>query len=138
MMAFSTLSSEEKRFSVIEPVRRLRIFACTKPRRLPGVRWDTLKTEYNSLLNLITMPGRICVEEIMNLPDCVLDLAETPSIAGWPHRAFRRAEVKRAKSLRAPGRNQSDASACKKYCPSGKPAPSGVRSAHPHLEVSAI
>ncbi len=67
MMAFSTLSSEEKRFSVMEPVRRLRILACTNPRRLPGVRWFTLNTEYSSLLNLITMPGRICVAEIMKL-----------------------------------------------------------------------
>ena len=51
----------------MEPLRRLRILACTKPRRLPGVRWVTLKTEYRSLLNLITMPGRICVAEIMKL-----------------------------------------------------------------------
>ena len=52
-----------------EPLERrlkdpgLRIFACTKPRRLPGVRWVMLKTEYNSLLNLITIPGRSCVAE---------------------------------------------------------------------------
>jgi hypothetical protein len=30
------------------------------------VRCDTLKTEYSSLLYLMTMPGRICVAEIMN------------------------------------------------------------------------
>jgi hypothetical protein len=48
------------------PLRRLRILACTKPRRLPGVRWLTLNTENKSLLNLTTMPGRICVDEIMN------------------------------------------------------------------------
>src|SRR6266516_4809825 len=47
------------------PVRRLRIFACTNPRRFPGVRCATLKTEYNSLLYLMTIPGRICVAEIM-------------------------------------------------------------------------
>ncbi len=73
-MAFSTLSSDEKRCSVMVPLRRLRILACTKPRRLPGVRWLTLKTEYSSLLNLITMPGRICVAEIMKLLDCELAL----------------------------------------------------------------
>ena len=43
------------------PLRRLRILACTKPRRLPGVRCVMLKTEYSSLLNLITIPGRSCV-----------------------------------------------------------------------------
>jgi hypothetical protein len=31
------------------------------------VRWVMLKTEYSSLLNLITMPGRNCVAEIMKL-----------------------------------------------------------------------
>src|SRR3954452_8353576 len=65
MTAFSTLSSEEKRCSVMEPLRRLRILTCTKPRRLPGVLWFMLKTEYNSLLNLITIPGRNCVADSM-------------------------------------------------------------------------
>jgi hypothetical protein len=49
------------------PDRRLRIFAWTNPRRLPGVLCVTLKTVYSSLLNLITIPGRICVDEIMPL-----------------------------------------------------------------------
>ena len=47
------------------PVRKLRIFTCTNPRRLPGVRCSILKTENSSLLNLITMPGRSCVAEII-------------------------------------------------------------------------
>ena len=29
------------------------------------MRWVMLKTEYSSLLNLITMPGRSCVAEII-------------------------------------------------------------------------
>ena len=37
-MTENRFSSEENRFSVMEPVRMLRIFACTNPRRLPGVR----------------------------------------------------------------------------------------------------
>ena len=49
----------------MEPLRRFRILAWTKPRRLPGVRWKTLKMEYSSLLKRITMPGRICVAEII-------------------------------------------------------------------------
>src|SRR5215469_8592077 len=55
------------------PLRKLRILACTKPRRLPGVRCATLKTECNSLLNLITIPGRICVDVIMKIPDMKLN-----------------------------------------------------------------
>ena len=66
-MAFSTLSSEEKRCSVMVPVRRLRMRACTKPRRLPGVRCVMENTEYSSLLNLMIIPGRNCVAEIMKL-----------------------------------------------------------------------
>ena len=50
------------------PVRRLRILTCTNPRRLPGVRWFTLKIEYSSLLNLMTIPGRICVAAIIPNP----------------------------------------------------------------------
>src|SRR4051794_32784900 len=82
MMAFSTLSSEEKRFSVMVPLRRLRILAWTNPRRLPGVRWLTLKTVYSSLLYLITMPGRICVADIMNSSKCGLGVTRVSSIAG--------------------------------------------------------
>ena len=63
--ARSTRSSEENRCSIMFPLRRLRILAWTKPRRLPGVRWNTLKTENSSLLNLTTIPGRIWVEEII-------------------------------------------------------------------------
>ena len=63
--ALSTLSSEEKRCSIMVPELSLRIFTCTKPRRLPGVRCSILKIEHNSLLNLITIPGRNCVAEII-------------------------------------------------------------------------
>ena len=52
----------------MEPLRRLRILTWTKPRRLPGVRCSILKMEYSSLLNLMTMPGRSWVEEII---ECV-------------------------------------------------------------------
>ena len=51
--------------SVMEPLRRLRILTWTNPRRLPGVRCSVLKTVYSSLLNLMTMPGRSCVDEII-------------------------------------------------------------------------
>ena len=49
--------------------------AWTNPRRLPGVRWVMLKTEYRSLLNLMTMPGRSCVAAIMG---------EKPFLSGCP------------------------------------------------------
>src|SRR5512135_2168638 len=82
----STRSSEEKRCSVCEPVRRLRILTCTKPRRLPGVRCVMVKIEYNSLLKLITMPGRNCVAEI-------IESYSIPRDSGRRIRAAREAET---------------------------------------------
>src|SRR5665213_2538611 len=63
--ARSTLSSDEKRCSIMVPELSLRIFTCTKPRKLPGVRCSILKTENNSPFHLTTMPGRSCVAEII-------------------------------------------------------------------------
>src|SRR5579872_2864211 len=47
------------------PELSLRIFTCTNPRRLPGVRCSILKTEKSSPFHLTTMPGRSCVAEII-------------------------------------------------------------------------
>src|SRR2546422_957440 len=59
------LSHIGNRCSIMAPLRRFLILAWMKPRKFPGVRWATLKTENRSLLNLTTMPGRVCVDEIM-------------------------------------------------------------------------
>src|SRR5689334_18080584 len=107
-MAFSTRSSDEKRFSVIVPLFRLRIFACTKPRRLPGVRCVTLKTEYRSLLYLITMPGRICVAEIIKILECRLDPTELLSIAR-PGQRPSRSNGNRARERAPAARGQATA-----------------------------
>src|SRR5690242_17304345 len=64
----------------MDPDRRLRIFTCTNPRRLPGVRWSFLKIEYNSLLNLITMPGRSCVAEIICSHSIKMRFPASPSV----------------------------------------------------------
>src|ERR1700676_4991867 len=47
------------------PELNLRIFTCTNPRRLPGVRCSILKIEKSSPFHLTTMPGRSCVAEII-------------------------------------------------------------------------
>src|ERR1700675_3062607 len=48
------------------PELSLRIFTCTNPRRLPGVRCSILKIEKSSPFHLTTMPGRSCVAEIIS------------------------------------------------------------------------
>src|ERR1700692_4342086 len=63
--ARSILSSDEKRCSIMVPELNLRIFTCTNPRRLPGVRCSILKIEKSSPFHLTTMPGRSCVAEII-------------------------------------------------------------------------
>src|ERR1700761_5414882 len=63
-LTFSMGSGERKRCSNMAPVRRLRSFAWINARRLPGVLCSTLKTVCNSLLCLMTIPGRICVAGI--------------------------------------------------------------------------
>src|SRR6185369_5178076 len=67
------------------PVARLRIFAWTNPRRLPGVRCSILKTEYNWLLNFTTMPGRNCVAEIIRGSPILSDPAARDRSRSFDH-----------------------------------------------------
>ena len=66
-MARSTMSTERNRWSLMEPLLRFRIFACTMPRRLPGVLCCASTTQYRSLSCLMHIPRFSWVAWIMPL-----------------------------------------------------------------------
>src|SRR3954471_16837475 len=67
------------------PVRRFRSLAWMNARKLPGVRCSTLKTACNSLLCLITMPGRIWVAGIdIKVRNSPKGLLPEPLLGGRP------------------------------------------------------
>src|SRR5438105_450856 len=99
--AFSTRSVEPKRCSFIEPLRRLRIFAWTKPRRLPGVLWITSWIRCSSPLWMISIPLRICVAGIIMAPPPQKrrrNLAEG-AVSGQLTAASRRSRLNRREEL---------------------------------------
>src|SRR5580698_1804375 len=78
-------SGERKRSVYMAPVRTFLSLAWMKARKLPGVRCSIEKTRWRSSLNLMIMPGRICVAGIAIVKLLNLDGLDWRAHCEWPN-----------------------------------------------------